>query len=123
MSDEEPAPAATPSLEDEVYDALKTTIGHAFEQSDDTNTTCLAVHKAMARAMADVVTDHKITEEGESDITPEFIEEWALTQLLMKDKQDHFLRMHIHATNAAGATLVIKENVPYKVPDIEGRRI
>ena len=43
----------------------------------------------MARAMEDVVTDpdHKITEEGEIDITPEFIEQWALTQLLMKDKQ------------------------------------
>ena len=122
MSDEEPAPAATPSLEDGLYTILKDAIGEACEGVDN-NTACLAVHKAMARAMADVVTDHKITEEGESDITPEFIEEWALTQLLMKDKQDHFLRMHIHATNAAGATLVIKENVPYKVPDIEGRRI
>ena len=39
--------------------------------------------------MEDVVTDpdHKITQEGEIDITPEFIEQWALTQLLMKDKQ------------------------------------
>jgi hypothetical protein len=83
MAAEAPAPAATPSLEDEVYEALKTTIGQAFEQSDDNNTACLAVHKAMARAMADVVTDHKITEEGESDITPAFIEEWALTQLLI----------------------------------------
>ena len=71
--------------------------------------------------MEDVVTDpdHKITEEGEIDITPEFIEQWALTQLLMKDKQDDFMRMRIHATNARGATLVIKENVPYKAPDIE----
>ena len=80
MSDEEPAPAATPSLEDEVYEALLMTIGQAFEQSDN-NTACLAVHKAMAKAMADVVTDHKITEEGEIDITSEFIEEWALTHL------------------------------------------
>ena len=88
MAAEAPAPAPTSSLEDEVYDALKTTIGHAFEQSDDNNTACLAVHKAMARAMEDVVTDpdHKITQEGEIDITPEFIEQWALTQLLMKDK-------------------------------------
>ena len=71
MAAEAPAPAPTSSLEDEVYDALKTTIGHAFEQSDDNNTACLAVHKAMARAMEDVVTDpdHKIiTEEGEIDI-------------------------------------------------------
>ena len=75
----------------------------------------------MARAMEDVVTDpdHKITEEGESDITLEFIEQWALTQLLMRDKQDHFMRMRFHAANAAGATLAIKENVPYKAPDIE----
>ena len=98
MAAEAPAPAATPSLEDEVYDALKTTIGQAFEQSDDNNTACLAVHKAMAKAMANVVTDHKITEEGEIDITHEFIEQWALTQLLMKDKQDHFMMMRIHAT-------------------------
>ena len=118
MAAEAPAPAATPSLEDEVYDALKTTIGQAFEQSDN-NTACLAVHKAMAKAMADVVTDHKIREEGEIDVDQNFIEEWALTQLLMKDKLDHFMRMRIHATNAAGATLVIKENVPYKAPDIE----
>ena len=71
--------------------------------------------------MEDVVTDpdHKITEEGESDITLEFIEQWALTQLLMRDKQDHFMRMRFHAANAAGATLAIKENVPYKAPDIE----
>ena len=67
MAAEAPAPAATPSLEDEVYEALKTTIEHAFEQSDDNNKTCLAVHKAMARAMADVVTDHKIMEDGEID--------------------------------------------------------
>ena len=79
----EAAPAPTSSLENEGYDALIMTIGQAFEQSDDNNTACLAVHKAMARAMADVVTDHKITEEGESDITPAFIEEWALTQLLI----------------------------------------
>ena len=89
----------------------------SYEQSDDTNTACLAVHKAMAKAMADVVTDHKITEEGEIDITHEFIEQWALTQLLMKDKLDNFMRMRIHATNAAGATLVIK--VPYMAADIK----
>ena len=91
----------------------------SYEQSDDTNTACLAVHKAMAKAMADVVTDHKITEDGAIDLDQKFIEEWALTQLLMKDKQDDFMRMRIHATNARGATLVIKENVPYKAADIK----
>ena len=119
MAAEAPAPAPTSSLEDEVYDALKMTIGHAFEQSDDNNTACLVVHKAMARAMADVVTDRKFTEDGEIDITAEFIEKWALTQLLMKDKLDNFMWMRIHATNAAGATLVINERVPYRAPDIE----
>ena len=96
MSDEEPAPAATPSLEDGLYTNLKDAIREAYEGVDN-NTACLAVHKAMARAMEDVVTDpdHKITEEGEIDITPEFIEQWALTQLLMKDKQDDFMRMRI----------------------------
>ena len=97
MADEEPAPAPTPSLEDGLYTILRDAIGEACEGVDN-NTASLAVHKAMAKAMADVVTDHKFTEEGESDITPAFIEEWALTQLLMKDKQDYFLRMHIHAT-------------------------
>ena len=86
MADEEPAPASTPSLEDGLYTILKDAIGEACEGVDN-NTASLAVHKAMAKAMADVVTDHKITEEGEIDITPEFIEQWALTQLLMKDKQ------------------------------------
>ena len=88
MADEQPAPAPTPSLEDGLYTILKDAIGEACEGVDN-NTASLAVHKAMARAMEDVVTDpdHKITEEGEIDITPEFIEQWALTQLLMKDKQ------------------------------------
>ena len=96
MSDEEPAPAATPSLEDGLYTILKDAIGEACEGVDN-NTASLAVHKAMAKAMADVVTDHKFTEEGfiynKIDVDQNFIEEWALTQLLMKDKQDHFLRM------------------------------
>ena len=94
MSDEEPAPAPTPSLEDGLYTILKDAIGEAYEGVDN-NTASLAVHKAMAKAMANVVTDHKITEEGEIDITHEFIEQWALTQLLMKDKQDDFMRMRI----------------------------
>ena len=90
MAGSSPAPAPTPSLEDQVCEALLMTIEQAFEQSDDNNTACLAVHKAMAKAMANVVTDHKITEEGEIDITHEFIEQWALTQLLMKDKLKQF---------------------------------
>ena len=54
---DEAAPAPTPSLEDQVCEALLMTIGQAFKQFDN-NTACLAVHKAMAKAMADVVTDH-----------------------------------------------------------------
>ena len=73
-------------------------------------TACLAVH-SHGKAMADVVTDLKITDEGEIDVDQNFIEEWALAELLMKDKLNHFMRMRIHATNAAGATLVMKENV------------
>ena len=49
---DEAAPAPTPSLEDQVCEALLMTIEQAFEQSDDNNTACLAVHKAMAKAMA-----------------------------------------------------------------------
>ena len=85
MADEEPAPAPTPSLEDGLYTILKDAVGEACEGVDN-NTASLAVHKAMAKAMADVVTDHKITEEGAIDLDQKFIEQWALTQLLMKDK-------------------------------------
>ena len=60
----EAAPEPTSSLEDVVYEALIMTIGQAFEQSDDNNTACLAVHKAMARAMEFAVINKKITQEG-----------------------------------------------------------
>ena len=63
MADEEPAPASTPSLEDGLYTILKDAIGEACE-GDDNNTACLAVHKAMARAMEFAVINKKITQEG-----------------------------------------------------------
>ena len=57
MAGSSPAPAPTLSLEDELYTILKDAIGEACEGVDN-NTASLAVHKAMAKAMADVVTDH-----------------------------------------------------------------
>ena len=73
MADEEPAPAPTPSLEDGLYTILRDAIGEACEGVDN-NTASLAVHKAMAKAMADVVTDHKITEDGAINLDQKFIE-------------------------------------------------
>ena len=77
----------------------------------------MAVHAAMAEAMADVITDCKITQNCAIDQT--FVEEWALTQLLMKDKLDHFMRLHLLSTNSPLAYLNKLESRPYQVADID----
>jgi hypothetical protein len=45
----------------------------------------------MVRVMADVCTDRKV--EVVCEIEQSFVENWALTHFLMKDKQDHFMRL------------------------------
>ena len=80
-------------------------------------TASLAVHAAMAEAMADVITDCKITQNCAIDQT--FVEEWALTQLLMKDKLDHFIRLHLLSTNSPSAYLNKLESKPYQAADID----
>ena len=78
----------------------------------------MAVHAAMAEAMADVITDCKITQNCAIDQT--FVEEWALTQLLMKDKLDHFMKLHLlSSTNLPAAFLNKLECKPYQVADID----
>ena len=115
-----PAPTAAPAnTKDTLLQSIKALIQKTFdeEQPRGNNTASLAVHAAMAEAMADVITDCKITQNCAIDQT--FVEEWALTQLLMKDKLDHFMRLHLLSTNSPLAYLNKLESRPYQVADID----
>mmetsp|Transcript_7465 Transcript_7465/g.19579 ORF Transcript_7465/g.19579 Transcript_7465/m.19579 type:complete len:311 (-) Transcript_7465:879-1811(-) len=113
-------PAAAPAnTKDTLLANIKALIKNTFDEEEPrgNNTASLAVHAAMAEAMADVITDCKITQNCAIDQT--FVEEWALTQLLMKDKLDHFIRLHLLSTNSPSAYLNKLESRPYQVADID----
>ena len=84
------APANTKDTLLEKLENIKALIKKTFDEKEPrgNDTASLAVHAAMAGAMADVITDCKITQNCAIDQT--FVENWALAQLLMKDKLDHF---------------------------------
>ena len=113
------APANTKDTLLEKLENIKALIEKTFDEKEPrgNDTASLAVHAAMAGAMADVITDCKITQNCAIDQT--FVEEWALTQLLMKDKLDHFIRLHLLSTNSPSAYLNKLESRPYQVADID----
>ena len=89
-------PAAAPAnTKDTLLANIKALIKNTFDEEEPrgNNTASLAVHAAMAAAMADVITDYEITQNCAIDQT--FVENWALAQLLMKDKLDHFMKLHL----------------------------
>ena len=92
------APANTKDTLLEKLENIKALIKKTFDEKEPrgNDTASLAVHAAMAGAMADVITDCKITQNCAIDQT--FVENWALAQLLMKDKLDHFMRLHLLST-------------------------
>ena len=100
------APAA--NTKDTLLQSIKALIQKTFdeEQPRGNNTASLAVHAAMAEAMADVITDCKITQNCAIDQT--FVENWALAQLLMKDKLDYFMRLHLLSTTNLPAAFLNK---------------
>ena len=113
------APANTKDTLLEKLENIKALIKKTFDEKEPrgNDTASLAVHAAMAEAMADVITDCKITQNCAIDQT--FVEEWALTQLLMKDKLDHFIRLHLLSTNSPSAYLNKLESKPYQAADID----
>ena len=113
------APANTKDTLLEKLENIKALIKKTFDEKEPrgNDTASLAVHAAMAGAMADVITDCKITQNCAID--QKFVEEWALTQLLMKDKLDHFIRLHLLSTNSPSVYLNKLESKPYQVADID----
>ena len=113
------APANTKDTLLEKLENIKALIEKTFDEKEPrgNDTASLAVHAAMAGAMADVITDCKITQNCAID--QKFVEEWALTQLLMKDKLDHFIRLHLLSTNSPLVYLNKLESKPYQVADID----
>jgi hypothetical protein len=92
MADTAEFHAQRDEMESTVYEGITNLIQKAYnaENPRGRNATSLAVHSAMARVMADVCTDRKV--EVVCEIEQSFVENWALTHFLMKDKQDHFMR-------------------------------
>ena len=114
------APANTKDTLLEKLENIKALIKKTFDEKEPrgNDTASLAVHAAMAGAMADVITDCKITQNCAIDQT--FVENWALAQLLMKDKLDYFMRLHLlSTTNLPAAFLNKLECKPYQVADID----
>jgi hypothetical protein len=93
MADTAEFQARRDEMESTVYQGITDLIQKAYNEENPRgrNATSLAVHGAMARVMADVCTDRKV--EVVCEIEQSFVENWALTHFLMKDKQDHFMRL------------------------------
>ena len=92
MAEAAEAPAAAP--EDTLYQGIMALIQKTYNEEESprgNNTASLAVHAAMAEAMENVITGRKITQDCQID--KEFVEQWARTQLLMKDKLDHIITL------------------------------
>ena len=114
MADAAEAPAAAP--EDTLYHDIVASIQKTYDKEESprgNNTASLAVHAAMARAMENVITGRNFTQDCQID--KEFVEQWARTQLLMKDKLDHIMRLYLLSTNSPSTLL----RVTYQAADIE----
>ena len=104
MADAAEAPAAAP--EDTLYHDIVASIQKTYDKEESprgNNTASLAVHAAMARAMENVITGRNFTQDCQID--KEFVEQWARTQLLMKDKLDHIMRLYLLSTNSPSTLL------------------
>ncbi len=118
MAEAAEAPAAAP--EDTLYHDIVASIQKTYDEEESprgNNTASLAVHAAMARAMENVITGRNFTQDCQID--KEFVEQWARTQLLMKDKLDHmnralflcgFLANHILTFCSSGPPLAYMRN-------------
>ena len=120
MADTAEFHAQRDEMESTVYQGITNLIQKAYNEENPRgrNAASLAVHSAMARVMADVCTDRKV--EVVCEIEQSFVENWALTHFLMKDKQDHFMRLWLkHQQNTNLVHLDKIECLPYKSADID----
>lgn len=105
-------------IETFVHDGIKDLITQA--QKMDNLRECdvsLAIHTALSKSMSDVITDIEINP-NISTLPKSFIEQWALTQYHMKDKQDYFMRFWLNQNKMAGSVLHLTEFLPYQPADI-----
>lgn len=105
-------------IETFVYDGIKDLITQAHKM--DNLRECdvsLAIHTAIAKSMSDVITDIKINP-NVSTLPKSFVEQWALTQYQMKDKQDYFMRFWLNQNKMVGSVLHLTELLPYQPADI-----